>query len=345
VPDSTDGLGVGSDLADLRKEREADLEQKIRDEFRFIDGLTVSVNCDVENRETKENVVAYDKKTSLSLPKTNTEQTLETSSSSPGSHEPGASSNTGANGSVSLPDATGGAGSSPPNTSNTSKTDTTFDNLAGRTERDVVTPAGKDSVLSATVRVPLSYFTASYKLTFPKAGDPTDDAITAYRTSELAKIRDGVKNVIGLKSEADLSVDYYADMPTELAMAAGPLTPAATLNTVSGHAREIGVAVLAVVSLLMMATMVRKSTPPALVLPTLGGGEQTGQSVASSRINPLGSGESVAGEVGTGDGALDGMEMDEDAVRTQQMLDQVSTMVKENPDGAAALVKRWLSRV
>jgi flagellar biosynthesis/type III secretory pathway M-ring protein FliF/YscJ len=38
------------------------------------------------------------------------------------------------------------------------------------------------------------------------------------------------------------------------------------------------------------------------------------------------------------------MEMDEDSVRTQQMLDQVSTMVKENPDGAASLVKRWLSR-
>jgi flagellar biosynthesis/type III secretory pathway M-ring protein FliF/YscJ len=42
--------------------------------------------------------------------------------------------------------------------------------------------------------------------------------------------------------------------------------------------------------------------------------------------------------------ALDGVEMDDDAIRTQQVLDQVSNMVKENPDGAAALVKRWLSR-
>jgi flagellar biosynthesis/type III secretory pathway M-ring protein FliF/YscJ len=193
--------------------------------------------------------------------------------------------------------------------------------------------------------VPLSYFTSSYKLTYPKAADPSDDAITAYRTAELTQIREDVKNVIGLKSEADLSVSTYADVPTEgLAMAAGPSTPVATLNTVSGHAREIGVAVLAVVSLLMMATMVRKSTPPPLVMPTLGGGGEPVQAVASSRVNPLGSGESVAGEVGGGNNALDGMEMDEDAVRTQQMLDQVSTMVKENPDGAAQLVKRWLSR-
>ncbi|HLL90724.1 MAG TPA: hypothetical protein VK324_15590, partial [Tepidisphaeraceae bacterium] len=55
-------------------------------------------------------------------------------------------------------------------------------------------------------------------------------------------------------------------------------------------------------------------------------------------------GEPIAGEVGGGDQTLDGMELDEDAVRAQQMLDQVQTMVKEDPDGAANLVKRWLNR-
>jgi flagellar biosynthesis/type III secretory pathway M-ring protein FliF/YscJ len=37
------------------------------------------------------------------------------------------------------------------------------------------------------------------------------------------------------------------------------------------------------------------------------------------------------------------MEMDEDAVKAQQMVEQVKTMVKENPDAAANLVKRWLN--
>ena len=45
-----------------------------------------------------------------------------------------------------------------------------------------------------------------------------------------------------------------------------------------------------------------------------------------------------------GDSMLDGMELDEDAVRAQQMLEQVSTLVEENPDAAATLVKRWLNR-
>jgi flagellar biosynthesis/type III secretory pathway M-ring protein FliF/YscJ len=38
------------------------------------------------------------------------------------------------------------------------------------------------------------------------------------------------------------------------------------------------------------------------------------------------------------------MEVDDDSVRTQQMIGQVSSMVKENPEGAASLVKRWLNR-
>ena len=41
---------------------------------------------------------------------------------------------------------------------------------------------------------------------------------------------------------------------------------------------------------------------------------------------------------------LDGMEVDEDSVKAQHMLSQVSQMVDENPDAAASLVKRWLNR-
>jgi flagellar biosynthesis/type III secretory pathway M-ring protein FliF/YscJ len=334
---------MGGDLADLRKAREAELEQKIRGEFNFIDGLTVSVNCDVENSDTKVITDEYDKAKSLSQPKSNTESSQETTSTAPPAREPGVSGNTnnqaGSNGQVSL-DGQGGT-SAPSNTSNTTKTETTYENFQGHTGIVKQTPAGKDTVLSATVRVPLSYFTNSFKHANPKIADPSDDAIATYRTAELTKIRDGVRHVTGLKSESDLSVDTYADVPVELVMATGPSAPVATLTTVSGHAREIGVAVLAVISLLMMATIVRKSTPAPLVMPSAVGPSTVGR---SEELNSLGSGESLAGEVGGGASALDGMEMDEDSVRTQHMLDQVSTMVKENPDGAAALVKRWLSR-
>ena len=52
----------------------------------------------------------------------------------------------------------------------------------------------------------------------------------------------------------------------------------------------------------------------------------------------------IAGEVSEGGQTLDGMELDDDAIKAQQMVEQVSTMVKENPDAAANMVKRWLNR-
>jgi flagellar biosynthesis/type III secretory pathway M-ring protein FliF/YscJ len=50
------------------------------------------------------------------------------------------------------------------------------------------------------------------------------------------------------------------------------------------------------------------------------------------------------GEVGASDPSLDGVEMDEETIRSRQVVQQVTSLVKENPDNAAALVKRWLTR-
>jgi flagellar biosynthesis/type III secretory pathway M-ring protein FliF/YscJ len=108
-------------------------------------------------------------------------------------------------------------------------------------------------------------------------------------------------------------------------------------QAVTTYAREIAIGTLALVSLFMVATLVRKGGPaPALAA----------AGAAEPRQPPpfLQANEEIAGEAGDGDPMLDGMELDEDAVRTEQMLNQVQTMVKENPDAAAALVKRWLNR-
>jgi flagellar biosynthesis/type III secretory pathway M-ring protein FliF/YscJ len=55
--------------------------------------------------------------------------------------------------------------------------------------------------------------------------------------------------------------------------------------------------------------------------------------------------EEDAAEVGESGQTLDGVELDEETVRAQQVVEQVSTLVKENPDSAASLIKRWLNRV
>jgi flagellar biosynthesis/type III secretory pathway M-ring protein FliF/YscJ len=344
VADSSNSGGIsGDDLSEMRAKREADLEQKIRTQFSYIPGLTVTVNCDVENRTTLETSQNFNKPGTLSLPVKTITNNEETSTSSPGSHEPGATPNTGANGSIALPPdgGGGGGGGGPSNTSSITHEEAQYGNFVGTDNKTINTPAGKDTVQSATVRFPSSYLAATYKIDDPKGAVAFADYVTEKKDS----IRDGIKKVLAVQSDNALSVDTYTDIPVaDLAMATGPAVQSSAMTTVGGHAKEIGVAVLAVVSLLMMATMVRKSNPVLPALAGVGGQNPPSPVSVAEALSQLGSGETVAGEVGGSAGALDGMEMDEDAVRTQQMLDQVSTMVKENPDGAASLVKKWLSR-
>ena len=91
---------------------------------------------------------------------------------------------------------------------------------------------------------------------------------------------------------------------------------------------------LALVSLFMVSTIVKKGTPQPTIIPE----------VAPRETPRLASGEDIAGIVSDGNPTLDAMEVDDNAIKAQQMVEQVSTMVKENPDAAANLVKRWLNR-
>jgi flagellar biosynthesis/type III secretory pathway M-ring protein FliF/YscJ len=80
--------------------------------------------------------------------------------------------------------------------------------------------------------------------------------------------------------------------------------------------------------------MVRKSAPQPIIAAPM----------ELAEAPALSGGEDIAGEAVEGNPMLDGMELDEDAIKAQQMVEQVATMVKENPDAAANLVKRWLNR-
>ena len=44
------------------------------------------------------------------------------------------------------------------------------------------------------------------------------------------------------------------------------------------------------------------------------------------------------------EGYLTGHEVDEETLRGHELRDQVSTMVEENPDNAADLIRRWVEQ-
>jgi flagellar biosynthesis/type III secretory pathway M-ring protein FliF/YscJ len=224
----------------------------------------------------------------------------------------------------------GGAGGT---TNNTDSTESEYKTDYATRESVVQHPAGEVTALAASVRVPRSYFVQAYK-NANGGKEANDAALAAYTTTELDEIRKNVKGCTGITADDAIIVGEYSDAtPVEPVNTALPASsPVASM--VTSHGKEIGVGFLAAMSLFMVSMMVRKSTPaPVLAAP-----------VEKPDAGKLPGGEEVAGEVAEGGAMLDGMELDEDAVKTQQMLDQVQHLVAESPDAAANLVKRWLNR-
>ena len=55
--------------------------------------------------------------------------------------------------------------------------------------------------------------------------------------------------------------------------------------------------------------------------------------------------EEHVGEAGlTLDSILEGVELEAETIRTSKMQDQISNMIREDPEGVAGLMKRWIAK-
>src|SRR5213078_4281979 len=147
-----------------------------------------------------------------------------------------------------------------------------------------------------------------------------------------------VKGCVGALTDDALTVSDYADsLPVS---GSAPLAAAAPMSLMlTDHAKEIALGALALVSLFMVSNMVKKgsATPaPALAMAAAG--------VAARPTSTLRGREEAVGEAVEGESLMEGMELDEESAKAQQMINQVSALVEENPDAAANLVKRWMNR-
>nr|MDQ3081869.1 hypothetical protein [Gemmatimonadota bacterium] len=164
--------------------------------------------------------------------------------------------------------------------------------------------------------------------------EPTAAALQSVVEAKIEEMRSAVVASTGIQDDELVKVSMYDDSPAPL-LAAATAAPTGTITASIGlYGKEIAIGALAVISLFMVSMMVRKSGPVPVMA----------AAVMPREMPHFDSMAEVAGIVGGTSQLLDGMELDEDAVRTQQMLDQVQTMVGENPDAAANLVKRWLNR-
>ena len=140
-----DPMALSGDLMD-DKAHEEDMEaQKIRNQFRNIQNLLVSVSVDVENRTVSKTKHTIDADHTLSKPNEEMSKTEETTSAPPAA-DPGVGANTGAR-----PSARPVPGSNPRQTLKRIPS-TRYCHPTASTDTKI--PAGKYTVQSATVRVP-----------------------------------------------------------------------------------------------------------------------------------------------------------------------------------------------
>jgi flagellar biosynthesis/type III secretory pathway M-ring protein FliF/YscJ len=325
---SADGMDSGGDGVEVQQQYEDYYRKKIEDALEDIRGVMVSVTVKVDTSQTTTTIHKVDPKQVVSVPmqteETSQEQSAQMASSQ---EEPGAMANT----SLSLPASGGGGGGG--STNSTEKNE--FKSDYGNQDEVIKQGAGTATVQSASVRVPRSYFIQAYKN--ENGGKDPDDpaALKTYMDAQLLKIHNEVKGCAAFPSDDALFVETYSDvvqpeLPLGQATAASPMTTA-----LGKHGKEIGVGVLAVISLFMVLMMVRSKggIPAAAVSQPLAAGESP----------TLSGNETVVGSAAENNEALDGMELDEETVKGQQVLDQVQKMVSANPDAAANLVKRWLN--
>lgn len=325
----SDDLSSASNAFDEQREQEEYYSEQIEKALGYMNSpIFASVHVQVDSQSTSTESIAVDPKNSLYKPikeETTSDETNNAASSAP---EPGV----GANVQASIGESAGGK------TGSTKSEETNeYTLVPSQTTTRSVQAAGKAIPTAATVQIPRTYFIACCQKENAAVKDPDANTIQAMVDKQLPFIKGAIRGCTGLNDEA-ISVGLYDPVTPESAggtVATVSAPQSAVSQTLNSHGKDIAVVVLALVSLFMVSMMVRKGAPQPII------------SVPEPTPEPqsLDSSEQVAGEATEGNPLLDGMEIDDDAIKTQQMIGQVSQMVKENPDGAANLVKRWLNRV
>jgi flagellar biosynthesis/type III secretory pathway M-ring protein FliF/YscJ len=326
VQEYDDGALVATEFVEKKQEAERFEARRIQELLEDIPDVKVAVTVTLNTQEMHRQEQRVDPNEIIYKEKSIRERTSENTSAPMGAMEPGSLANIG----VSINE---DAGAVAPDSSTENENEVEFELLHSRITQESTIPAGEHKVVAATVRVPRSHFVNIVKLQNPSTTEVNDSTLQPVIMAGLNDIRAAVKKCTALANDEDVDVQVYYDMMPSLAMA--PAAPVSGISSmVSGYTKEIAVGALAVVSLFMVLMMVRKGSP-APIIPVRPEPKPTPQLMAT---------EALAGEATEGNAMLDGMELDEDAVKTQQMLEQVTTMVDENPDAAANLVKRWLNR-
>lgn len=196
--------------------------------------------------------------------------------------------------------------------------------------------------INVTINVPRTYFVNIYKAMNPDAeGAPDGATLEPIQAAQLDKIKRQVAPLVAVSNDAPGVIE--ANMVYDMAY----LQPdfAGTGSGANGGGGVLGVmsdsnmvatasaGVLAVISLALALMMVKRATKPE-ALPTV-------EELAG--LPPmLPTDDELIGEADAVEASMAGLEVNEDELRTRNLADQISEMIKSAPNDAGSLLGKWV---
>jgi flagellar biosynthesis/type III secretory pathway M-ring protein FliF/YscJ len=325
------------DLLSRIKRREEHYRTKILNKLADIPGVQVAVTVDLDTSKRVTQNIKHDPPQA----KVETTDTAEHTSTAQAA-EPGVQAN------VAQALTAGGPGQS--QTTEKSSVEMFAPQLS-RTETIEQLPFTTKSV-TAAVGIPRSFIVGVYKALRPDVtGEPADDdpEFQAVRDAQVERVRSSVEKIVMATDPRAVEVDVYPDMewtaeggewrlaPTGVALSHEAGESFDTASLVRSYGPQVGLGTLALVSLFMMMRVVRQSAA------NTGAGrrrvrdaEQAQEDEPVLRVGPQ-----AVGQAELSEGLLTGKEVDSTTLRYQELAQEVSRMVEEDPAGTAELIRRW----
>lgn len=325
---------VSFDYLRVLKQRETHLRDKILAKLADIPGVQVAVSVELDTSKRVTQKITHE----APQPKTEKTKISETRAATLSS-EPGTVANLG--------QALSGGGVGQSNT----KEETLVENYEPRvsqTETIEQMPFATKRV-SAAIGIPRSFIAGIFRARYPDREDVADDDtdFVTIRDEQVLRVKTSVERIVMANDPDDVQVDIYPDMDWTSEGGGWSTTPAGvvfaggggefdSIGLLTTYGPQAGLGILALASLVMMLRIAKSAALPAKRT------EATHEDLQVGDEPLLTVGPFPVGQAEASGSLLTGQEVDGEALRFQELGDEVCSMIKDDPEGAANLIRRWV---
>lgn len=319
----TEDNATASEAIELVQQLEKRYREKIYETLAYIPGVIVAVNVRTDNVRSAQ-VERRELAESETVRETFTREKTQTSGG--GGGEAGARPNIG----LSI-ESTAAAGSS--STELEERTlfgdkpviSTTRQTLVGQTTQQI----------NVTINVPRRYFESLFMRGKPEdQAPPTDEELTPFAEAHLERIKAQVQPLISAEEAGMVAAHMVPDPGTFEQVGRTAAAGSGVLNMLgSDGIKTIVLGALALLSIGVMFMLGRRGAA--------GPGMPSAEEIAGLPPKLPGE-EDLIGEAEESELGMSGVELDEEEIRARKIAEQISEMVKGNPQEAANLIRKWV---